>query len=224
MTRDQWDQCLSPEEMLRAAGASSRKLRLLAAACCRLAYPWSLLTHEDSFKAIEVAERFADGLATAEELAQAEELAIWAADDLSWSSGELVTWAAYYVSDIICRQAVHAAGSVVRSSPSTMFPGHLAHQDVDRQEQCHLFRDIFNPFRTATFDPVWRTDTVVRLAAASYEERALPSGHLDPARLAVLADSLEDAGCGDAELLAHLRSAGPHVRGCWALDAVLGRG
>ena len=29
---------------------------------------------------------------------------------------------------------------------------------------------------------------------------------------------------GDADLLAHLRSAGPHVRGCWALDVVLAKG
>jgi hypothetical protein len=46
---------------------------------------------------------------------------------------------------------------------------------------------------------------------------------MDNARLAVLADALEDAGCGDPVLLAHLQSAGPHVRGCYALDAVLGK-
>jgi hypothetical protein len=42
-------------------------------------------------------------------------------------------------------------------------------------------------------------------------------------RMPVLADALEDAGCTDAELLAHLRSPGPHVRGCWAIDLLLGR-
>jgi hypothetical protein len=55
-------------------------------------------------------------------------------------------------------------------------------------------------------------------------ERSLPSGELDPARLAVLADALEDAGCTDAELPGHLHSAGPHVRGCRALDLILGKG
>jgi hypothetical protein len=39
----------------------------------------------------------------------------------------------------------------------------------------------------------------------------------------LLADALEDAGCTDAELLVHLRSPGPHVRGCWGLDLVLGK-
>jgi hypothetical protein len=51
----------------------------------------------------------------------------------------------------------------------------------------------------------------------------MAEGTLDPARLTVLADALEDAGCTDADLLGHLRSPGPHVRGCWAVDLVLGK-
>jgi hypothetical protein len=35
--------------------------------------------------------------------------------------------------------------------------------------------------------------------------------------------TLEDAGCTDADLLGHLRGPGPHVRGCWAVDLVLGK-
>jgi hypothetical protein len=38
----------------------------------------------------------------------------------------------------------------------------------------------------------------------------------------VLGDALEEAGCDTADLLAHFRGPGPHVRGCWALDMVLG--
>jgi hypothetical protein len=52
---------------------------------------------------------------------------------------------------------------------------------------------------------------VPRLASAAYEDRLLPAGTLDPARLTVLADALEDAGCSDAELLGHLRGPGPHA-------------
>jgi hypothetical protein len=37
------------------------------------------------------------------------------------------------------------------------------------------------------------------------------------------ADALEDAGCTDSDLLGHLRSPGPHVRGCWTVDLVLGK-
>jgi hypothetical protein len=64
---------------------------------------------------------------------------------------------------------------------------------------------------------------VASLAAAAYEERLPLNGTLDPARLAVLSDALEEAGCADEAILSHLRSPGPHVRGCWALDLVLGK-
>jgi hypothetical protein len=42
--------------------------------------------------------------------------------------------------------------------------------------------------------------------------------------LPVLADALEEAGCTDAEPLAHCRSGGGHLRGCWAVDLILGKG
>jgi hypothetical protein len=65
---------------------------------------------------------------------------------------------------------------------------------------------------------------VVALAQATYEERELPAGTLDLTRLAVLADALEEAGCDQPELLQHPRGPGPHVRGCWAVDLLLGKG
>jgi hypothetical protein len=70
---------------------------------------------------------------------------------------------------------------------------------------------------------VERNDTIPKLAQAIYDDRDLPSGHLDHTRLAILADALEDAGCTDAQLLGHLRGPGVHERGCWAMDAILGR-
>ena len=48
-------------------------------------------------------------------------------------------------------------------------------------------------------------------------------GTLDPARLAVLSDALEEAGCDDVSILDHLRSTSPHYRGCWAVDLILGK-
>lgn len=90
---------------------------------------------------------------------------------------------------------------------------------------CGLLRDVVgNPFRPATLDPAWRSPSVTDLAQAAYKERKLPGGELDPLRLGVLADALEEAGCGSADLLAHLREPGPHFRGCWAVDLVLGKG
>jgi hypothetical protein len=80
-----------------------------------------------------------------------------------------------------------------------------------------LLRELFgNPFRPVTLDPAWDTPLVAGLAAAVYEERGFE-------RLPILADALEDAGCEDADLLGHLRDPAPHVRGCWALDLILGR-
>jgi hypothetical protein len=96
------------------------------------------------------------------------------------------------------------------------------------QEGIHagLVRDIsgnlFRPFTIAPAWLSWRDGLVVRLAQAAYEERELPSGHLDPQRLAVLSDALEEAGA-DPELVAHLREPGPHVRGCHILDLLLAK-
>jgi hypothetical protein len=87
-----------------------------------------------------------------------------------------------------------------------------------------LFRCVFgNPFRPVQLGPGWVTPTVAGLAQAAYDERLLPEGDLDPARLAVLADTLEEAGCSVPDILAHLRGPGPHVRGCWAVDLILGK-
>jgi hypothetical protein len=46
-------------------------------------------------------------------------------------------------------------------------------------------------------------------------------GLLDPDRLPILADALEEAGCDNADILGHLRGPGPHWRGCWPLDLLL---
>jgi hypothetical protein len=92
--------------------------------------------------------------------------------------------------------------------------------------QAHLLRCVFgNPCRPWPPLPAavlaWNDATVRQLAQAIYDEQRLPEGALDAARLALLADALLDAGCDDEALLAHCRSEGPHVRGCWAIDAIL---
>jgi hypothetical protein len=92
-----------------------------------------------------------------------------------------------------------------------------------------LLRCIFgDPFRPPPgIEPswlAWNAGLVARLAQATYDERVLPAGTLDPDRLAVLADALEESGCTDPDLLGHLRGPGPHVRGCYLLDLLLGKG
>jgi hypothetical protein len=96
--------------------------------------------------------------------------------------------------------------------------------ESERPYQVLLLRDIFaNPFRHVSIEPTWQTPTVNRLAVAAYEERHLPSGELDTARLVILADALEESGCDSADILTHLRGPGPHVRGCWVVDLLLGK-
>ena len=81
--------------------------------------------------------------------------------------------------------------------------------------QANLLRDIFgNPFRPVAFDPAWLTSDVLALARGIYDERAF-------GRMPILADALQDAGCGNEDVLSHCRGAGPHVRGCWVVDRVL---
>jgi hypothetical protein len=100
----------------------------------------------------------------------------------------------------------------------------LDKSEAEVEVLARLLRDIFgNPFRAVAVNPTWLTPTVTSLATAAYEERSLPSGELDAARLAILADALEEAGCSDTTILDHLRSTGPHVRGCWSVDLLLGR-
>jgi hypothetical protein len=80
-----------------------------------------------------------------------------------------------------------------------------------------LDSDIFGSlYRPIAFDPSWRTEAVVGMARGMYEGR-------DFGPMPVLADALEDAGCTDADVLAHCRGPGPHVRGCWVVDLVLGK-
>jgi hypothetical protein len=92
---------------------------------------------------------------------------------------------------------------------------------IDWQEallvQPPLFREIFgNPFRPVVLDSSWLTSDVVALARGIYEERAFD-------RMPILGDALQDAGCENDDILAHCRGEGPHVRGCWVVDLVLGR-
>ena len=82
-------------------------------------------------------------------------------------------------------------------------------------------RNSFGP--SPALDSPLLTPDILALARGIYEERQLPEGTLDPARLAALADALKDAGCTNADILNHLRGPSPHVRGCYVLDLLLGR-
>jgi hypothetical protein len=87
---------------------------------------------------------------------------------------------------------------------------------VSERLQCAWLRCLLGGPEPVRFEPSWRTATTAPLAAGIYADNAFD-------RLPILADAVEEAGCTDAELLGHLRGKGRHVRGCWVLDALLGR-
>jgi hypothetical protein len=92
-----------------------------------------------------------------------------------------------------------------------------AGEERDELTQCQIVRDVFgNPFRPTVIEPIWQSESVVGLSRAIYTDRAFD-------RLPILADALEEAGCDAADVLAHCRGPGPHVRGCWVVDLVLGK-
>jgi acetyl-CoA carboxylase biotin carboxyl carrier protein len=103
----------------------------------------------------------------------------------------------------------------------------VGRQGNTQGDDASSLRDIIgNPFHSPpAIAPAWlagSNSVVQQLAQAAYQERALPAGHLDRARLAVLCDALLESGCPqDDELLLHLRGAGPHLHGCWAIDRIL---
>ena len=193
-----------------------RKLRLYACGCCRLV--WDRLTDQRSHVAVEVAERFADGGATAADLAAAYRPARRVAGE--WARRNPAEPFPYYLiapADAAL-QSVWDAAHTAAVDAGWASVGWEFHTDrAVRTALAALARDVFgNPFRPVTFHPRWRTTDTVGLARAIYEDRAFD-------RLPLLADALMDAGCGDDQLLNHCRSGGPHTRGCWAVDLALGK-
>jgi hypothetical protein len=197
---------------------SDRTLRLFACACCRKF--WDALGGWQG--AVLVAERFADGLATQEELEEAglppshetpggldyllDPDAINAAYGVA---NGLATWAELQEQQRVRRERradygpeeVRAAGERVGKAV--------------RRGQSDLLRDIVgNPFRPVSF--AWWTTEVEALAQSIYDGRSF-------AQMPELAAALERAGCTDAEILSHCRGAGPQVRGCWVVDLILAK-
>ncbi len=228
MTEAEWRACANARTMLTFLGAKpgERKLRLFACAYWRRRWPGP--ADPRSARAVEVAERFADGLCGEPEREEAQEAAGGAAQEAGTALSE-ATWgtdrAAFRAAQDRQRRAWAAEWAA--SAGYTFAAGHvlrLAQEGATKKQRAafaDLVREVFgNPFRAVPVDPAWLTANggqVRRLAQAIYDERRFGD-------LGVLADALEEAGCGDGELLAHCRSPGPHVLGCWAVDALLQKG
>lgn len=248
MTDADWTSCGEPMKLLRAVKFRSwrRPSRLFAVACGRLL--WPLLVDDRSRRAVEVAERHADGGATVAELAAAYAAGVAAYRAVFAVAGKLgagIEWAAAACADSNPFRAVTQVSASARAGRYLWSGG-----DAPTLVPCAVRR------RTGLSALFGRWE-VVRLAepelsAAGWAQQAAlvrciftargrpatfdPSWRTEPAvALArgmyesrdftiapILADALDDAGCHDARVLGHLRGGGVHVRGCWVVDGVLG--
>jgi len=248
VTEQEWLACTDPEQMLEflRGKVSDRKLRLFAVACCRRIEHLFVDRHQR--ESLDIAERHADGFATDEELESARnandvelsahpgQLAEHAAkkaaffvaiDDAYWAAIERrnAAYAVIFQADPEPLEWWREPSSDEHGRRLTPFTeGDLwlnaagrAAAIAEATVQCELLREIFgNPFKLVSVDPAWLTTNVVLLAQAIYDDRAFD-------RMPIVSDALEDAGCTNPEILNHCRGLGPHVRGCWVVDLLLGK-
>jgi hypothetical protein len=208
--------------------ASERKLRLFAAACCRRI--WPLLSAARARKAVVVAEGFADGRATRRQLLNARSRARQAAVDAVERSARsrwpvALSASRLSVAEFACdldRGRLSAACEAAASAAAAAADGGgVEALRRERTAQSVVLRDVFGPlaFRPVHIEPDWLRwswATVPAIAGHIYQERAFQE-------LPILADALTDAGCDNQEVIDHCRHEGPHVRGCWVVDLLLGR-
>jgi hypothetical protein len=222
MTGEEWQRLDDPYEMLVClhGNASTRKLYLFIGACVRRV--WHRLYDERTREAVEWAECLADGVGHPQSRAFVCRQASDTATELDRRRDELPNWSAEIAILGVVEEEEYPVALAARASSACLPYTDLA--AAERRAQAALLRCVFgDPFRPAPVGASWLTRTVTGLAAAAYELRSVPLGEFDPARLAVLADALEEAGCTDQAILDHLREPGPHVRGCWAVDAILAK-
>ncbi len=208
MTEAEWLRCNDPPRMLNylRGKVGERKARLFAVCCCTSEN--ATIDEPGCRHAVEISERYADGLEMRSVLKRARRGALVAVDldmpglDIAaWHTGERDAWAA----------AINTAEAIAGRISTDSYASH-------RETQTALLRDIFgNPYRPATFIPAWRTDTALSLARGMYESR-------DFSAMPILADALQDVDCDNTDILDHCRDPhATHVRGCWVVDLVLGK-
>jgi hypothetical protein len=199
MTEEEWLTSTDPAEMLTllTGKATGRKLRLLACAACRENTPPSPYPRRDEILAI--AERYADGEATEQERV--------AAFATTFDEDFPIDYGYYLLVAFAVGESSDELGTHLRK---------LADGESSMKANPAMIRELFAyPFHPASFDPQWRTATVVAMARGMYETR-------DFSAMPIVADALEDAGCEDADILDHCRGGSAHIRGCWVVDRILG--
>ena len=129
-----WDKCENPSWLIWIATRSGvfddRTLRLFACWCARQV--WHLLTDQRSRNAVVVAERYADGKVTSEELSAAESAAGAAARDAAGAAARAAA------GDAAWAAAMDAAWAAARAAAGA----------GARDAQMQYLRKLGNPFIT----------------------------------------------------------------------------
>jgi hypothetical protein len=200
MTESEWEFAAEPHamlEFLQSIGRpSERKLRLFAVACSRRM--WDQIDGLGRH-AVDVAEKFADGIAGAEELRAARLLCQGAGGQAAW-------YAAASNPAIAARNAARSAQAGAAQ---------LGFEADELLAQAHLVGEIFgDPIRPVSFAPAWRTPGIIELAHRIYEDRSFD-------QMPDVANALHQGGCNNLAILSHCRQLTVHVRGCWVVDLLL---
>jgi hypothetical protein len=243
MTEAEWLDCNNPQKMLvfLARPPAERRMLLFAVACCKRVE--ALLIDERCVEALRRLGRLAEGGLDPAESDEGSKLAYEAIRTIGRSQLELdrrrrsgvpsadlkdeaarlsrldnAAWAVYTALMGAKYQTLPVPYSYGPVSLMNRCRNALGNEpDAERKYHANVLRDIFgNPVRPVTLDPAWLTPKVVALAQDVYDNRTF-------VRLPLLADALEQAGCNNADILAHCRGPGPHVLGCWLVDLILGK-
>jgi hypothetical protein len=245
MTENEWLSSTDPQPMLEfiEERTTNRKLRLFACACCRVL---RLASHPRSAWVLEIAEKQADGEAGLADWKTAFDIASAAANDDQ--AADLALEALFFYPDV--RSQLVAMAKAVASHSLTAIDYEAwasvkdpvrPHRDSERAfsrktakqaqarnvavssekaGQVSILHDLIgNPLHPFVIDPTWlifHNGAVPGIAQGIYATQEFE-------HLPILADALEDAGCTDAAILEHLRGPGPHYRGCFVIDAILGK-
>lgn len=224
MTPAEWLESIDPAAMLKAVSATSsaRKLRLFAWRMSEITLSASPTAPSDGgtaneqesksvYQAIEVAhlcvqnmERFADREISAKRLR----------NSVQHLQRLYPHWTA-----AVCVVRDLTFEVIDRTSDCSSMTGWLQARPtpVPLDLAVAALRELFgNPFLSLDFESRWKTDDVMGVARGIYEDRAFE-------RMPILADALMDAGCENSEIIAHCGGPGPHVRGCWVVDLILGK-